>query len=275
MMVLLTIFAPIIGGFIYGIDRIVRARMQNRVGPPLMQPFYDFFKLMDKRPLMVHSLHASMGIMYFIASWFAIGVLFLGHDLLIAVFFHVIAVLALSIGAFSVRSSYSVIGAMRELMHMISYEPLMVLMVVGFYQLTGSFDVATILHHSTPPLFDLPVVFLSFVLAIPMLLHKSPFDIAEAHQEIIGGVEIEYSGPFYEALYTGKWIEYVYVFFIVFLFGGDNYILGAILVIATFIFVNALDNATARLDFRAMVKFSWFVLIPASALNIIFLALWR
>jgi ech hydrogenase subunit B len=46
-------------------------------------------------------------------------------------------------------------------------------------------------------------------------------------------------------------------------------------VLAVFIFVNALDNATARLDFRRMVKFSWFVLIPISALNIIFLALWR
>ena len=163
MMVLLTIFAPIIGGFIYGIDRIVRARMQNRVGPPLMQPFYDFFKLMGKRPLMVHSLHASMGIMYFIASWFAIGVLFLGHDLLIAVFFHVIAVLALSIGAFSVRSSYSVIGAMRELMHMISYEPLMVLMVVGFYEVVGSFNLRDILNYEGIPLLNLPIIFIAFV----------------------------------------------------------------------------------------------------------------
>jgi ech hydrogenase subunit B len=275
IMVLLTITAPIIGGFIYGLDRIVRARMQSRVGPPLLQPFYDFFKLMDKRPLMVHSLHAVMGIMYFVASWFAIVVLFLGHDLLIAVFFHVIAVLALTIGASSVRSSYSVIGAMRELMHMVSYEPLMVLMAVGFYEVVGSFDIYHILTDGVVPLFQIPVVFLAFVMAIPMILHKSPFDIAEAHQEIIGGPEIEYSGPFYEALYTGKWIEYVYVFFIVFLFGGNQYWLGALLVAIVFLLINAIDNSTARLDFRTMVKFSWFVLIPASALNIIFLALWR
>jgi len=55
--VLLTIFAPIIGGLIFGIERVVRARMQNRMGPPVLQPFYDFIKLMEKRPLMVHSFH--------------------------------------------------------------------------------------------------------------------------------------------------------------------------------------------------------------------------
>jgi ech hydrogenase subunit B len=268
------ILAPVIGGFVFGIERKVKARIQGRMGPPLMQPFYDFAKLMDKKPMMIHSLHALMGIMYFVAEWFALFVLFLGNDLLIAVFFHVLAVLALVIGASSVRSSYSALGALRELMHMISYEPFMVLMVVAFYLVSGSFNFKEILN-SSAPVYQLPLVFLSFLLIIPMMLQKSPFDIAEAHQEIIGGPEIEYSGPFYEAIYTGKWIEYIYVFFFVFLFGGSNYILGSILVIFAFLFVNILDNSTARLDFRKMVKFSWAVLIPLAALNIILLALWR
>ena len=273
MNIILTIFAPIIGGFVYGIERIIKARMQSRMGPPLLQPFYDFFKLMDKRPMMIHSFHALMGIMYFVAEWFALAVLLLGNDLLIAVFFHVIAVLALVIGASSVRSSYSVLGALRELMHMISYEPLMILMVVSFYLIVGSFDIKDILNYKGYPILELPLVFIAFLLTIPMLLQKSPFDIAEAHQEIIGGPEIEYSGPFYEALYTGKWIEYIYVFTFVFLFGGNHYWLGALLVIIAFLFVNLLDNSTARLDFRRMVKFAWIILIPAAALNVILLAL--
>ena len=273
MNIILTIFAPIIGGFVYGIERIIKARMQSRMGPPLLQPFYDFFKLMDKRPMMIHSFHALMGIMYFVAEWFALAVLLLGNDLLIAVFFHVIAVLALVIGASSVRSSYSVLGALRELMHMISYEPLMILMVVSFYLVVGSFDIKDILNYKGYPILELPLVFIAFLLTIPMLLQKSPFDVAEAHQEIIGGPEIEYSGPFYEALYTGKWIEYIYVFTFVFLFGGNHYWLGALLVIIAFLFVNLLDNSTARLDFRRMVKFAWIILIPAAALNVILLAL--
>ena len=271
--ILFTFFAPIIGGFVYGFERIIKARMQSRVGPPLLQPFYDFFKLMDKRALMIHSLHALMGIMYFISEWFAFGVLILGHDLLIAVFFHVIGVLALVIGASSVRSPYSVLGGLRELMHMISYEPLMVLMVISFYVVTGSFNIEDILHFKGYPILQLPLVFIAFVLTIPMLLQKSPFDIAEAHQELIGGPEIEYSGPFYEALYTGKWIEYLYVFTFVFLFAGSHYVVGGLLVICTFIFINLLDNSTARLDFRRMVKFAWALLIPMAALNVILLAL--
>lgn len=273
--VIFTLFAPIFGGVVYGIERVVKARMQSRQGPPLLQPFYDFFKLMDKRAIMVHSFHALMGIMYFIAEWFALVVLILGNDLLIAVFFHVIAVLALVIGASSVRSPYSVLGALRELMHMISYEPLMVLLVVALFLVTGSFNIIDVLNYEGYPILKLPLVFFAFLLTIPMMLHKSPFDIAEAHQEIIGGPEIEYSGPFYEAVYTGKWVEYVYVFTFVFLFGGSHYWLGALLVIFAFLFVNLIDNSTARLDFRKMVKFAWFVLIPVASINVILLALFR
>ncbi len=273
--VILTVLAPLIGGVVYGIERVVKARMQKRVGPPLLQPFYDFFKLMDKRPIMIHSLHALMGIMYFIAEWFALAVLLLGNDLLIAVFFHVIAVLALVIGASSVRSPYSVLGALRELMHMISYEPLMVLMVVALYLVVGSFDIRDVLNYEGYPILEIPLVFFAFLLTIPMMLQKSPFDVAEAHQEIIGGPEIEYSGPFYEALYTGKWIEYIYVFTFVFLFGGSHYWLGILLVVLAFLFINLLDNSSARLDFRTMVKFAWSVLIPMAALNVILLALWQ
>lgn len=273
--VFFTLFAPIFGGFVYGIERVVRARMQSRKGPPLLQPFYDFFKLMDKRAIMVHSFHALMGIMYFIAEWFALAVLILGNDLLIAVFFHVIAVLALVIGASSVRSAYSVLGALRELMHMISYEPLMVLLVVALFLVTGSFSITDVLNYEGYPILELPLVFFAFLLTIPMMLQKSPFDIAEAHQEIVGGPEIEYSGPFYEALYTGKWIEYIYVFTFVFLFGGSHYWLGVLLVIFAFLFVNLVDNSTARLDFRKMVKFAWLVLIPLASINVILLALFR
>lgn len=273
--VIFTLFAPIFGGVVYGIERVVKARMQSRQGPPLLQPFYDFFKLMDKRAIMVHSFHALMGIMYFITEWFALVVLILGNDLLIAVFFHVIAVLALVIGASSVRSPYSVLGALRELMHMISYEPLMVLLVVALFLVTGSFNIIDVLNYEGYPILKLPLVFFAFLLTIPMMLHKSPFDIAEAHQEIIGGPEIEYSGPFYEAVYTGKWVEYVYVFTFVFLFGGSHYWLGALLVIFAFLFVNLIDNSTARLDFRKMVKFAWFVLIPLASINVILLALFK
>ncbi|WP_456436484.1 respiratory chain complex I subunit 1 family protein [Thermovibrio ammonificans] len=272
---IVTLLAPVIGGFIYGVERIVRARMQARVGPPLLQPFYDFFKLMEKRPVIIHSFHAFMGVMYLIGTWFALFVLLSGGDLLIAIFFHLLSLAFLVVGGFSVRSPYSVIGAMRELLHMVAYEPLYVLAAAGLYLVTGTFKVSGILAAQTPPVVSLPLVFLALLLSLPTLLKKSPFDLAEAHQEIIGGPEIEYSGRFYEAIYTAKWIEYVYSFFFVFLFGGSNYLLGAFLVVLAFFLVNLIDNVTARVNFRQMVGFHWYILIPVVIVNLLLLALWR
>jgi ech hydrogenase subunit B len=164
---------------------------------------------------------------------------------------------------------------MRELLHMVAYEPLYVLAAAGLYLTTGTFEVSKILSASTPPVVYLPLVFLAVLLSLPTLLKKSPFDLAEAHQEIIGGPEIEYSGRFYEAIYTAKWIEYVYTFFFVFLFAGSHYLLGAALVVAAFFLVNLIDNVTARVNFRQMVAFHWYVLIPVAIVNLLLLALWR
>jgi len=273
--IILTILSPVIGGLIYGLERVVRARMQNRQGPPLLQPFYDFLKLMDKRSIIVHSFHAFMGIMYLVGTWFSLYVLLSGGDILIAIFFHVLSLAFLVVGGFSVRSPYSVVGAMRELLHMVAYEPVFVMAAAGLYLVTGTFQISEILKSDVAPIFFLPLVFIALLLSLPAALKKSPFDIAEAHQEIIGGPEIEYSGKFYEAVYTAKWIEYVYAFFFVFLFAGGNYLLGALLVVFAFFFVNLIDNATARFTFRQMIAFHWYILVPLVVINLMLLALWR
>ena len=54
IIVITIIAAPILGGLLSGIDRIITARMQNRYGPPVLQPFYDFFKLMGKERITVN-----------------------------------------------------------------------------------------------------------------------------------------------------------------------------------------------------------------------------
>ncbi|HTM92687.1 MAG TPA: NADH-quinone oxidoreductase subunit H, partial [Flavisolibacter sp.] len=89
--ILLIVLAPAIGGLVYGFERVVKARMQRRVGPPLLQPFYDFFKLADKRRMIVHSTHAFLGIMHFFSLWFALAVLILGGDLILVIFLHLLS----------------------------------------------------------------------------------------------------------------------------------------------------------------------------------------
>ena len=89
--VLLILLAPLIGGLVYGFERIIKARMQRRIGPPLLQPFYDFLKLADKRKMIVHSAHAFLGIMHFVSLWFALAVLLLGGDLILVIFLHLLS----------------------------------------------------------------------------------------------------------------------------------------------------------------------------------------
>ena len=271
----IALLSPIIGGFIYGFERIIRARMQNRQGPPLLQPFYDFVKLVEKRPIQVHSFHSIMGLAFFFSTWLALSTFLCGSNILVGLFLHVLALAFLIIGGFSVLSPYSVIGSLREIIHLMSTEPILILVAVGLFLVTGSWNVKDILSYSGLPILYLPLVFIAFVLAIPAILKKSPFDISEAHQEIISGPEVEYSGFFYEAIYTAKWIEYVFVFAIVFLFTGVHWWLGLALSLLVFLFINALDNSTCRANFHQMIKFAWFVLLPLAALNIFVLALWR
>ncbi|WP_457678921.1 respiratory chain complex I subunit 1 family protein [Thermovibrio sp.] len=272
---IITLLSPIIGGFIYGFERILRARMQGRVGPPLLQPFYDFFKLLEKRTMIVHSFHAFMGIMYLFGTWFSLYVLLSGGDILIAIFFHLLSLAFLVVGGFSVRSPYSIIGSMRELLHMVAYEPVFVLAGAALYLVCGSFQISDVLHSDKYPIVYMPLVFFALLLTLPSVLKKSPFDIAEAHQEIIGGPEVEYSGKFYEAIYTAKWIEYVYAFFFVFLFAGGHWWLGALLALLSFFVLNLIDNATIRVNFRQMVAFHWYILIPLAVINLMLFALWR
>ena len=269
------LLSPLLGGLIYGLERKVKARMQNRQGPPLLQPFYDFFKLADKRALQIHSFHSLMGIAFFAAAWFAVFALLVGPNILVAIFLHVLALLFFTAGGFSVKSPYSVMGALRELAHILAVEPILVFAAIALYLTTGSWSLEGILTSHTVPLLSMPLLFAALVLTIPMVLKRSPFDISEAHQEIIGGAEIEYSGLFYEAVYTAKWLEYIFVGVIVFLFGGSNYLLGALLVGLTFLFVWLLDNSTTRLTVHHMMKFAWGILLPLAAFNIFWVAIWR
>jgi ech hydrogenase subunit B len=266
----LVILAPIIGGLVYGIERKVKARMQRRIGPPIMQPFYDFMKLADKRAMIVHSAHAFFGIMHFVSLWFALGVLIFGGDLILVIFLHLMSTALLILGGFSTRSIFSHLGANRSAISALAYEPVLILIAVSIYMVTGSFDISSIFDANVPVLlYKMPLAFVALLLILPIKLKKSPFDVAEAHQEITGGAEIEYSGIFFEFLYTAKWLDYVFCYALVFIFAGNNLILGAGLVIGTFLYINALDNSTARVNYRQMLRFALAVALPIAFINLL------
>lgn len=267
--VLMILFAPLIGGLVYGFERIIKARMQRRIGPPLLQPFYDFLKLADKRKMIVHSTHAFLGIMHFVSLWFALAVLLLGGDLILVIFLHLLSTSLLILAGYSTRSIFSHLGANRTAISILCYEPVLIIIAVSVFMLTGSFDTAAIFSYGEPLLFKMPLAFIALLLILPIKLKKSPFDVAEAHQEITGGVELEFSGIFFEAIYTAKWLDYVFCYTLVYLFGANNPLLGIGLVIFVFLYLNALDNSSARVNYKQMLRFSLIVALPIAFINLL------
>ena len=264
--------APILGGLVYGGERVLRARMQRRQGPPFLQPFYDMFKLLDKRTLIVHAPHALLAVAHFFVLWFSVAAIFLGWNLLYIIFLHLFAQMLLILAGYSVRSAYSHLGANRELLMLIAYEPILILVAVGFYLQSGSFDIGQIVRGGGY-LAQMPLLFAALLMIVPIKVKKSPFDVGEAHQEIVGGVEIEYSGMFYEFLYMARFLEYLFIYSFVFIFGGVSYALGAVLVAGVFLLVNLVDNATARVRTMQMVKIIYTVAMSLAIANILWVVL--
>jgi ech hydrogenase subunit B len=272
--VVMILMAPIIGGLLYGLERVITARMQNRQGPPVLQPFYDMFKLLDKRIYIIHPYHAILGVLHALSLWAVVALLILGGNLLYVLFLHLFATLIIVLAGYSVRSIYSHIGSNRELMVLVAYEPILILIASAFYLINGSFEITEIRENSPQILLLLPL-FIAFLLTMPIKLKKSPFDAAEAHQEIVGGVEVEYGGAYYEFVYLAKWLEYLFVYGLALLFAGDNALLGLLLVASLFLLVNLVDNATARIRTDHLLRITLGIGLALALTNLIGLALWH
>jgi ech hydrogenase subunit B len=172
---LLIVLAPIYAAFFEGAQRVLKAKMQRRIGPPLMQPFYDMYKLMDKRALMVNKTHTLFALFYFFTLWILIAFIFLGFNLLYIIFLHLLASIILILAGFSVKSIFSHIGSNRKLLAIVAYEPILLLISVGIYMVYGTFEISVILN--TPSQFlSLIFVYFAIILIIPAITKLSPFD---------------------------------------------------------------------------------------------------
>lgn len=269
---LVIIAAPILGGLIAGIDRKLTARLQHRVGPPLLQPFYDFFKLMQKENLVVNRYQNVYIFIYFTFVITSLVMLVFETDLLMIIFVYTIANVALIVGAMGTGSPYSKIGGARETMVMLAYEPILIFYIIGIYMLTDSFNVSLLDVASKPLLPYLPLVFISMLIIIAVKFKKSPFDFStshHAHQELVKGLFTDFSGPSMALVELTHWYEYVFLFGLMFLFWKNNVVIGLLIVLFVFIFILLLDNITARLNWQWLFKFSWSVLIALSLINLL------
>ena len=274
--VLYIVLAPIIGGLISGIDRRITARMQGRYGPPILQPFYDVLKLLSKQNIVVNK-HQKFYILCFLVFAIVSGAIFFaGGDLLLSIFALTLASVFLVIAAYSTFSPYSYIGAEREMLQVMAYEPMVILTIVGMYMVTGSFNVIDIAMHSQPLIYSLPGIFVGFLYILTIKFRKSPFDLSmshHAHQEVVRGVITEFSGTELAMVEIAHWYENVLLLGIVALFFATSPIIALALVIVTYFLEILIDNANARLKWQATLGSAWIIALVLGAGNIAYLAL--
>lgn len=274
--VLYIVLAPIIGGLISGIDRRITARMQGRYGPPILQPFYDVFKLLSKQNIVVNK-HQKFYILCFLVFAVVSGAIFFaGGDLLLVIFALTLASVFLVVAAYSTFSPYAYVGAEREMLQVMAYEPMVILTIVGMYMVTGSFNVIDIAMFDQPLLYSLPGIFVGFLYILTIKFRKSPFDISmshHAHQEVVRGVVTEFSGTELAMVEIAHWYENVLLLGIVALFFATSPVLAVALAVVTYFLEIFIDNANARLKWQFTLGSAWVVALVLGAGNIAYLAL--
>jgi len=268
---LVLVGAPIVGGLLTGVDRVLTARMQGRVGPPVLQPFYDFFKLLGKEPIIVNQRQV-LWAMGYLAVIIACLVMFaLGQDLLIIVFLMALAAICLVLGGYSAKSPYSHIGSQRELLQMLAYEPVLILMAVGVYLQNGTFMLSSIWENQEPLLTSLPLLFVALLIILTIKMRKSPFDLStshHAHQELVKGITTEYSGPYLAIIELTHWYELVLVLGFVVMFWAHPLWIGLLIGAAAFLLELLIDNISARMTWSWMLKLTWTVGILLCVVNL-------
>lgn len=272
------VLAPIAGGLLAGLDRKLSARFQGRYGPPVRQPFFDVLKLFQKERIVVNKFQNFNIILFFLFTVFSGAIFFVGADILLTVFGLALAGTFFILAGFSVGSPYSHIGTEREVIQMVSYEPMVILVAVGMYQVTGSFKVAELVQHQEPLILYLPGIFAGFLYILTIKFRKSPFDLSmshHAHQEIVRGITTEFSGPTLALIEITHWYENVVLLGMVYLFFGFNPWIALVVSLATYVFEIFIDMNYARFKWQLTFASTWLFTAVAAISNIVVLSMMK
>lgn len=220
-------------------ERKVLARMQDRVGPNrvgprgLLQPLADVIKMLTKedvRPAgadkwlfyLAPAMAALPAILTFAVIPFGAPLELFGRTvplqvadlnvgLLFFLAFSSIAVYGVALGGWASNSKYSLLGGIRGLAQLISYELSMALSLVPVVMLARSFSLGDIVaaQASVPFIVLQPVAFAIFLVSIVAECKRIPFDLPEAESELVAGFHAEYSGMRFGLFFVGEYINII------------------------------------------------------------------
>ncbi len=277
------LLTAVIGLLASWIDRKVTARVQYRVGPPILQPLIDIVKLLGKETLIpagASRITFLTAPVIGLAGVILVSTLlwvnninsnnsFLG-DWIVALYLLAIPSISIIIGGFASRNPLASLGASREMKLILGYElPFVLAVLVPVIKSDFSLRLGEILGFQAQNgiIAGSPSGFLALVVAILCMQAKLalvPFDIPEAETEIVGGPLIEYSGSGL-AIYRlmKNMLLFVLPFFLIILFmGGLRYdgihlLNGVLKYVGLVALITVIRNTNPRVRIDQAVRFFW------------------
>jgi len=288
-------------------ERKILARMQlrhgpNRVGPfGLMQPLADLIKMLSKEDvvpdqadkwifLIAPGLAAVTALLAFAVVPFGPPLTLFGReipmvvcDLNVGVLYFLglssLAVYGVALGGWASNSKYALLGSIRGLAQLISYELSMSLAIVPVLLSARSFSLTDIVlaQRGLPFVVVHPLAFLIFLVSVAAESKRVPFDLPEAENELVAGFHTEYSGMRFGLFFVGEYINMIILgsMVTVFFLGGW---LGPVLppiawfglkVLAVCFFFIWTRGTLPRLRYDQLMHFGWKILIPLALLNVV------
>jgi NADH-quinone oxidoreductase subunit H len=295
-----------------GLGRIQNRYGPNRVGPfGFLQPIADGIKSLTKEDIVPQGadkvVHFLAPVVLVLAAFSLYAVLPIGRNMVLAnldagvlFFFAVSSVMELTIfmAGWSSRNKYSLLGAMRAIAQMISYEVPLILASVTAIMAAGSLSTVAIVEKQAGYTGILPhwfvftpwgfAGFVLFMIAATAESNRSPFDLPEGESEIIAGYYTEYSGFKFALFFLG---EYLGMFAISGL--GITLFLGGwaaplsfltwipsylwffaklLVMIVMFIWVR---GTLPRLRMDQLMNFAWRFMLPMALINLVTAGIWH
>ena len=295
------------------LERKMLGRIQNRYGPNrvgpggLFQPVADGIKMLTKEDIVPksadHLIHFLAPLGLLVSAMLGLSVIPFGHRLValdletgILFFFAVGAAseLAVFMAGWGSRNKYALLGALRAIAQMISYEIPLILSAVSVLMIVGSLSLTEVVQAQSGGMFHwhiwTPWGFLGCILFLISTLaeiNRSPFDIPEAESELIAGHITEYSGFKYALFFMAEFVAmFAMCAFTATLFLGGflpphpilSFIPGPVwlfgkLMILVLLFI-WIRGTMPRLRADQLMEFAWKFMLPMSVINLIAAGIW-
>jgi NADH-quinone oxidoreductase subunit H len=292
------LFLSVYALFAEWMDRKLFAQMQNRIGPPLIQPLADTIKLFSKETIIPKAVQAGLFTLlpYFSFAGVVTAFLFVPvfgtpaissfpGDLVIVAYLLTIPTLVLSLAGWSSDSTYSILGGIRALTQLFAYEVPFFLALFTPALLLGTWNISEIAARLPGFLLANPFYFIPVLIALQGKLERKPFDIPDAETEIVAGPFTEYSGRLLAIFRLSIDMELVCgasllaaLFlggpqpFISWMPGIISYFLKTLAIIFILAYIKA---AVGRIRIDQMIRFGWQILAPLSLVGILMVVLFQ